>query len=56
MPGSTTWYDWDYLKVFITDTSTVVDMSEIQRWSNFRDACETKTLKLEESSLKSLGF
>ena len=31
-------------------------MSEEQRWSNFNDQCEDKTLKMDEANLKNLGF
>lgn len=50
------WYDWDKLQVFISKTGVSVDMSEEQRWSNFNDQCEDKTLKMDESNLKNLGF
>jgi hypothetical protein len=54
--GQSPWYPWSSLQIFITMTSLHVDMSELQRWSTFRDKCEADTLKLDNQTLAALGF
>lgn len=50
------WFGWDELKVFISDTTMQVNLSEMQKWSDFHDRCEDPSLRMDAETLKGLHF